>query len=495
MEFFYDLVSVVVPTVYFSSAVGLFLFGMNCYLFQIFYWRTKSDAAKRRRMIWEQYQDILSHAHLPTVTTQIAVYNEINVVERIMRAAAQIQYPRDKHEIQILDDSTDETVSIIDQTAIELRSQGHDIQVIRRKNRFGYKAGALSEGTRQARGALLAVFDADFLPPQDYFLKTIPFFLHDQKCGFVQARWGHLNRRQSLLTRAQSIGIDGHFMVEQSVRNWNGFYMNFNGTAGLWRKEAIVACGGWQWDTLTEDMDLSYRVQLQGWKTVFLPEVVVPGEIPEDVNAFKSQQFRWAKGSIQTAIKLIPRIMHQPVSVGKKMQALFHMLHYLIHPMMLVLAVLALPVLLFVQLTWPPFLFPIVAALLGFSLVAPSSLYLTSQRAVYSDWIRRIKYVPFLAVFGVGLAVSNSKAVFEAMIGRKTGFVRTPKRGDKEIKRYQIKMPWLAFCEIGLGLYCGLSFFHYLSAGVYLIGPFLGIYSAGYLFIGFLSLSHALIRK
>jgi cellulose synthase/poly-beta-1,6-N-acetylglucosamine synthase-like glycosyltransferase len=486
------VLSDLVVFLYFIAAGTLMLYGLNCYVLICLFNRGRARAAAARRMILEGRGDPAEREDLPRVTTQIAVYNEVNVAERVIRSACRMRYPRDRHEIQVLDDSTDETRDIVDRTARMLRAEGFDVRVLRRNERTGFKAGALAAGLDVAKGSLLAVFDADFVPSGDYLLSTVPFFMADERLALVQARWGHLNRGHSLLTRAQSIGIDGHFMVEQAARNWNGLYMNFNGTAGIWRRTAIADGGGWAWDTLTEDMDLSYRVQFAGWRTLFLPDLVVPAEIPEDVNAFKSQQFRWAKGSIQTAVKLLPRLVRQPVPLFKKIQAFFHMTHYLVHPMMLAMAVLALPVLLLFDMGAGPLVFGAVACALVLSMTAPSALYLVSQRAAYPDWRRRVLFMPVLVIIGVGIALSNTRAVVEALAGHETPFIRTPKRGDREIKRYRAGLPGLAFAEILLGCYCILSLHVYISAGKYLIGPFLAVYAAGFLFVGVLTLAHRL---
>jgi cellulose synthase/poly-beta-1,6-N-acetylglucosamine synthase-like glycosyltransferase len=313
--------------------------------------------------------------------------------------------------------------------------------------------------------------------------------------GLVQGRWGHLNRRASLLTRAQGVGIDGHFMVEQGARAWNELYMNFNGTAGAWRRTAIDDAGGWEWDTLTEDMDLSYRMQLAGWGVTYLPDLVVPAEIPESIAAFKSQQFRWAKGSIQTAIKILPRVLRTEGPLFRKLQAFFHLTHYMVHPLMLVLSLLALPVMIHAQIILPPITFAILAIGLLFSMSAPSSLYLVSQRAAYPDWLKRMIILPGLVTIGVGIALSNSRAVFEALLRRESPFVRTPKKGDVETKRYVVGLPWLGFLEVALGAYCLLSLHHYLLQGKYLVGPFLGVYAAGFLFTGLMTLQERLLPE
>ncbi len=487
--------STIALCVYALSACGLLIYGLNCYVMVYLFLRHRDSATQRLKEVADQFGHLADSPVAPGVTTQIAIYNELNVAERVIRAVCAMEYPEGLHEIQVLDDSTDETKNLVDKVVAELKAEGHDISILRRARRVGFKAGALSNGFFQAKGDLMAVFDADFVPPEDFLLRTVPFFIADPKLGLVQARWGHLNYSQSLLTQAQSIGIDGHFMVEQSARNFSGLFMNFNGTAGIWRKEAISDGGGWQWDTLTEDMDLSYRVQLAGWHTQYLSDLVVPAEIPADVNAFKSQQFRWAKGSIQTAIKLLPIMIKSPASTFQKVEAFFHMTHYLVHPLMLTLALFALPVLLFSRMNIGGFVFGLVAFGLICSMLAPSLLYVVSQKAAYPNWKQRLSRLPMLIMVGVGIALSNSRAVLEALLGMESDFVRTPKSGDEEKKHYAVKLPWVGGFEVVLGIYCSLSLLVYLFAGKYLVGPFLGIYAAGFLYIGTLTLSQGKEHK
>lgn len=486
------IATVVVFGLYLAATLGLMAYGLNCYVMLLLFAR-KRQVARNAVAALRQRGAPCADSALPVVTTQVAVFNEVNVVERVIRAVCAMDYPRDRHEVQVLDDSTDETTAIAERVARELRQQSHDVKVIHRTRRTGYKGGALQEGLEQARGDFVAVFDADFVPPAAYLRSTVPFFLENAGLGFVQGRWGHLNSRRSLLTRAQSIGIDGHFIVEQVARNWNGLYMNFNGTAGIWRKTAIVDAGGWQWDTLTEDLDLSYRMQFAGWETLYLPGVVVPAELPENINALRGQQFRWAKGSFQTVMKLLPQLLRAPVSRFKKVQAFLHISGYLVHPMMLTLALLALPIL----FTLPDvsayrWVFAILALPLCFSVAAPSTLYFVSQRVTYRDWVRRVFYLPWLIVIGVGLAVSNTKAILEAVLRRETAFVRTPKSGDRELKPYRIRLPWPAFVEIAVGCYSAVTFGCYTLAGKHLVTPFLAVYAAGFLFIGLLTVVHSL---
>lgn len=487
-----SFLSDVAVVLYFMAATGLFLYGLNCYVMIHLFKRKRKGAGAAMIQVLSSHGDLMLRNDLPVVTTQIAVYNELNVVERVLRSVCAMRYPAGLHEVQVADDSSDETCAVIDRVIAELRAKGHDIYAVRRDERVGYKAGALAHAMTQARGELIAIFDADFVPTEDYLLTAVPCFLSQPDIGLVQARWGHLNRRQSLLTRAQSIGIDGHFMVEQSARCWNGLFMNFNGTAGIWRKDAIEAGGGWEADTLTEDMDLSYRVQLASWKTAYVPDLVVPAELPDDINSFKSQQFRWAKGSIQTAIKLMPRLLRADIRAFKKLQAFFHMTHYLVHPMMVTLAVLALPVLLTLKLSLAPLIFGIIALGLAFSMMAPSALYLVSQQAAHTDWFKRMLCLPVLMVIGIGIGISNTRAIVEALIGHERPFIRTPKRGDTPLKHYALRLPALALFEIGLGLYCSYSLTVYWSAGKYLVGPFLALYAAGFLSVGLLTLVHSM---
>ncbi len=475
---------------YLIPTVGLMAYGLNCYvMIFLFYRRVRQANAARQQMVAEM-GDVLTRADLPVVTTQIAIYNEINVAERVLRAVCAMRYPQAKHEIQVLDDSTDDTCAVVDRIAAEYKDKGYDIHVLRRRVRNGYKGGALAEGMAVARGELLAVFDADFVPSEDYLISIVPFFLRDDKLGFAQARWGHLNASKSLLTRAQSIGIDGHFVVEQIARGWNNLFMNFNGTAGVWRRAAIVSGGGWQWDTLTEDLDLSYRVQFKGWTALYLPNLVVPAELPETAAAFRSQQFRWAKGSFQTLLKLYPRLRHEKCSRFKKFEAVLHISGYGVHPLMLALSIMALPMLLLTRHQVPsPWFYFVIALPLALSILGPSMLYVSAQCAVdrRNGW-KSIIWMPVLMFVGIGLAFSNTRAIVEAIRGHESEFVRTPKRGDKEVKRYGGRFAAVALVEIVLGIYSLYTVQAYLHSNRLGVVPFLMLYAAGYLFMGLLSI-------
>ena len=463
---------------YFTASIGLFAYGLNSYVMLWLFSRV------REKVQGQALNSIPDEDSLPIITTQIPLFNEANVAERVICAVTAMNYPIEKHEIQILDDSTDETIEIVNLWVEFYSKKGFDIKVYRRFVRSGYKAGALQEGMIRSRGAFIAIFDGDFIPPPHFLRQAIFPFLRDVHLGLVQGRWGHLNDKDSLLTKAQSIGIDGHFVIEQTARTFNGLFMNFNGTAGVWRKSTIYDAGGWEADTLTEDMDLSYRAQLKGWKTKYLPNLVVPAELPHSVSAFKSQQFRWAKGSIQTAKKIFPRVLNAEISVFKKWEAFIHLTHYMIHPLMFSVAFLALPVLLFVDMRFSRGVIALLSVIMSFAVIAPSILYTISQKTIYKNWFSRICYLPVLMAIGVGIAISNTQAVIEAILGFKSEFVRTPKSGDKRIKNYRIKKPWISFLEIIMGVYAFVTLYFYWQVGNFLISPFLILYGTGFLHIG-----------
>ncbi|MBI3014937.1 MAG: glycosyltransferase [Candidatus Tectomicrobia bacterium] len=321
---------------------GLFLYGTNCYLLLLRFRSHRLQGLREYRRVLREFAVSRWYTDPPRVTVQLPVYNERYVIGRLLKAVCALDYPRDRLEIQVLDDSTDDTVEIVRRLVRGYQEEGLSIAHIRRAGRQGFKAGALRNGMETARGEFMAIFDADFVPPPDFLRKTIPYFCNP-RVGMVQVRWGHMNPDDSLLTRAQSIGIDGHFSIEQGARAWSGLFLNFNGTAGIWRRQAILEAGGWQADTLTEDMDLSYRAQLAGWQLKYMMHVSCPAELPRQVSAFKSQQFRWDKGSIQPARKLIPAILKARCSRFAKYQAILHLTHYLIHPLMVATVFLSLP--------------------------------------------------------------------------------------------------------------------------------------------------------
>jgi len=426
----------------------------------------------------------------PTVVTQLPMYNEQSVAARVIEAAAAMDYPVARHEIQVLDDSTDDSRDVVDRTVAGLQQRGVRISVIRRTNRIGYKAGALQNGLRQSNADFVAIFDADFVPPRDFLRKALVFFSDRPKLGLVQGRWTHLNPKASMLTRGQALGIDGHFVVEQAGRTWNRLFMNFNGTGGVFRRKAIEESGGWQHDTLTEDLDLSYRMQLNGWETEFVPGLVVPAEIPEDINAFKNQQFRWAKGSIQTARKILPQLLRRKVKLFPLFQATLHLLYYMVHPMVLLVAALTPPVLSVVSHhRLPLVIMPGIVAMTA-STLGPSVMYMTAQRHLGDHSLRKYLMIPALMLIGVGLAVNNTWAVFEGLTGRVTPFHRTPKKGAQRQMQYRPIKDATCLVEILFGVYCLAAFQYFLCSASPIVTLFLVIYAAGFLFVGLLSIAH-----
>jgi len=431
---------------------------------------------------------------LPVVTVQLPIYNEMYVVDRLIDAVSRLDYPRDRLEIQVLDDSTDETRSIAELAVRRAAAQGVDIRYFHRANRAGFKAGALEAGMRVARGEFLAIFDADFIPAPDFIHRTIHHFV-DPKVGLVQARWGHVNADYSLLTKIQSILLDGHFVLEHGGRNRAGHFFNFNGTAGIWRRQAIEDGGGWQHDTLTEDLDLSYRAQLQGWQFRFLPDVVSPAEVPVEMNAFKSQQHRWAKGSIQTCRKLLPRILQSDQPLGVKAEAFFHLTANFNYVLMVVLSLLMFPSMVIrYNMGWYEMLLIDVPLFLA-ATASVANFYVVCQRELYPrEWLARLKYLPFLMSIGIGLAVNNSRAVFEALTGKQTDFNRTPKyriedASDEWIgKRYRQANIGQPIFELALGLYFTFTVFYALSNRIYGTLPFLILFQVGFLYTGLLSI-------
>ncbi len=430
----------------------------------------------------------------PRITIQLPLYNEMYVVDRLIDSVCRIEYPRDRLEIQVLDDSVDETREIAELAVRRHAAQGIDIKYIHRTDRNGYKAGALDEGMRVATGEFIAIFDADFRPDSDFLLRTIHYFT-DPKVALVQTRWGHINEDYSLLTKIQAILLDAHFVVEHGGRNRSGCFFNFNGTAGIWRRDAIVDAGGWQHDTLTEDLDLSYRAQLGGWQFIFVPEHVAPAELPVEMNAFKSQQHRWAKGSIQTFLKLMPRILHSNLPRRVKAEAFFHLSANFNYPLMCVLSVLMAPSMVIrYNMGWYEML--LIDVPLFFAATASvANFYMVCQRELYPiTWTERLRYLPILMSIGIGLAVNNTKAVLEALFHKPSEFARTPKyhiegKLDDWIgKKYRQSVAWQPIIEVALGLYFTATLFYALANGIYATVPFLMLFQVGFLYTGLLSI-------
>ncbi len=438
---------------------------------------------------------------LPVVTVQLPMFNEMYVVERLLEATANIDYPRDKLEIQVLDDSTDETQEICKRKVAELVERGLDAKYIHREDRQGFKAGALEHGLQLARGEFVLVFDADFVPRPDILKETIHFFTDDE-VGMVQVRWEHLNRDYSALTKVQSVMLDGHFIIEHTARHRSGRFFNFNGTAGIWRRAAIETSGGWQHDTLTEDMDLSYRAQLKGWKFVYLPHIVSPAEVPVEMNSFKSQQFRWAKGSIQVARKILPTIMRSDVPWTVKMEAFFHLTNNFAYPLLFLLSLLLLPNLLVRSgHGWREVLLIDLPLFMG-TTFSVAMFYLITQREAGEKRLGRIfANIPMVLSLGIGLCVNQTKAVIEALKGKESEFVRTPKTGvvnklqQWTKTKYRTSLSWVPIVEIALGIYFLITLIVAARGGHWLSIPFIFLFFLGFWYVGLVSLWHAIARR
>src|ERR1700758_2630860 len=407
----------VVMAPYFVVMVILAMYGIHRYVLVYYFFKNRKRIAPPPPEISEW----------PRVTVQLPIYNERYVIERLVDAGAQFDYPRELLDIQVVDDSTDETQEVARNCVERYQQLGLPISYIHRNNREGFKAGALQEGLKVARGEHIAIFDADFIPPADFLRNTVPYFA-DAKLGMVQTRWSYINRDYSTLTEVEAIMLDGHFVIEHSSRFRSGLFFNFNGTAGIWRRDAIEDAGGWQHDTLTEDTDLSYRAQLRGWQFLYLPEIDCPSELPVEMNGFKSQQARWAKGLMQTAIKILPRVLRSNEPGYVKSEAVFHLTANISYPLMVLLSIILLPAMIvrFYQ-GWFQVLI-IDLPLFVASTCSISSFYLAAQRVLYPrTWKRSIKYLPFVMAVGIGISIRNAVAVLEAIFGVKSEFVRTPK--------------------------------------------------------------------
>src|SRR5437867_4457317 len=431
---------------------------------------------------------------LPHITVQLPLFNEMYVIERLVKAATEIDYPHDRLEIQVLDDSTDETVSIARATVAKYAAQGFDIKYIHRDDRTGFKAGALENGMKTAKGNLIAIFDADFVPKPDFLRKLVHHFT-DPIVGCAQMRWGHINGSYNLLTRLQTIMLDGHFVVEQTTRNRTGNFFNFNGTAGIWRREAIELSGGWQHDTLTEDTDLSFRAQLMGWRFVYLLDEEAPAEIPVEVNAFKAQQRRWAKGVLQVWLKLYRRIWYAPLPLRVKLEMFFRLTGNISYPLMIVASFMQFPLLLVRYNQGMYQLMLLDLPMLFFSTVSVVLYYGTAVWYLGHGRGSRLWHLPLVMALGIGLAFSNARAVLEALVGVKSDFVRTPKYRVEKIddaswkrKKYRRKHGWLPLLELSFAFYFVLAIAYALR--MHMFGPiiFLLLFFFGYGYMGTMSL-------
>ena len=470
---------------YFIVLVLLAGYGIHRYILVYLYYKHKDKRTTAPSAIF---------AELPRITVQLPIFNEQFVVERLLDAVCKLKYPREKLDIQVLDDSTDETVEVARNLVERYAALGNPITYHHRTNRAGFKAGALAEGLKTAKGEFVAIFDADFTPPEDFLLRTIHHFT-DPAIGMVQTRWTHINRNYSFLTQVEAMLLDGHFVLEHSGRARSGVFFNFNGTAGVWRRAAIDEAGGWQHDTLTEDTDLSYRAQLEGWKFIYLQDVECPAELPVEMTAFKTQQARWAKGLIQTGKKILPRVLRSDASFHTKIEAWYHLTANLSYPLMIVLSVLMLPAMIirFYQ-GWFQMLFIDLPLFLA-STFSISSFYLVSQRELFpKTWPRAFLYLPLLMALGIGLTITNTKAVIEALIGKESAFARTPKYnvGSKKdkvaAKKYRRRLGWVPWIELLIGTYFALTVIYAFQNENYVTIPFLLLFVFGYWVTGLMSL-------
>ncbi len=480
---------------YIISLSILFFFGSHGFNMVYYYFKTfgkRTVDLEMSEFYMEEY---------PVVTVQIPLYNEQYVITRLIDSVLRMDYPKDKLEVQILDDSTDETTQIIGDHIKKYEDMGFDIKHIHRTNREGFKAGALKVGLETARGEFVAVFDADFIPRKKFLKRTIPYFYKEEKLGLVQTRWEHLNREFSLMTKTQAIALDGHFVIEQAVRNRAGFFINFNGTGGVWRKECIFDAGNWEADTLTEDLDLSYRAQMKGWKFRYLVNFTSPAELPSDIGALKSQQFRWTKGAIETAKKVYPKVLRSDMSLKLKFQSFIHLYSNLAYPFILMAALLNLPVML-IKLTGEYDTVFKFMSLFIFAFISSFMFYLYSQKDVYPDWQKRIIYFPVFLAGSMGFSVNNTKAVFEGLLDKKSEFVRTPKyqimnkKDSWEGKKYvNKKLSFTTYIEALLAVYCFAGVVIAVATAQVAAIPFQLMFCGGFSLISYLSIRQVIIAN
>lgn len=474
--------------VYFTVLVGLSLYGLHRYVMLYLYYKYRKQKIVPAGRFGE----------LPRITVQLPLYNEMYVTERLLDAVTALDYPRTKLEIQVLDDSTDETREIAARKVQELQVAGFDVVHIHRTDRRGFKAGALENGLRQARGEFIAIFDADFVPQSDLLQKMIHYFT-DANVGMLQTRWGHINEQYSLLTRIQSILLDAHFLIEQTARSRSGRFFNFNGTAGIWRRSCIESAGGWEHDTLAEDLDLSYRAQIKGWKFLFLSDVVTPAELPVEMNAFKTQQHRWAKGSAQAMKKMLPQLWRARLPWKIKLEGTMHLTSNLGHVLLFILCLVfrATAYAGAHEATggneWTKFLLVDLPLFLAAS-VSVTAFYLCAQIELHEKWWKRLLYLPLMMAVGIGLSLNNCRAVLEAIFNHRTDFIRTPKAGVQRKTdgwrgtKYRSIRGLIPFLEIGLGVYFSYFIYLELQRQQWVSALFIVLFQVGFLYVGLMSL-------
>lgn len=476
-----------VLALYAAAVAGLAVFGLHRLCLLLLY-------ARVRRSVPPVAAGVDDEA-APRVTVQLPLYNERYVATRLVLATARLDHPRDRLHVQVLDDSTDDTTARLARLIRRLRRLGYDIEHVRRPRRTGFKAGALEYGLQRTDADYVAVFDADFVPAPDFLRRTLPHFA-DPRVGMVQSRWGHLNRERSLLTRLQAVFLDGHFHVEHVARNRTGRFFNFNGTAGVWRRRAIVEAGGWEHDTLTEDLDLSYRAQMRGWHFVYLDDVVSPAELPEDMNAFKAQQHRWAKGSAQTALKLLMKVVRAPLPWPVKLEAALHLTSNFTYVLMTGPVLLWVPTLASGIADDDPRML-LLAGVMGATTTFVLAYYLAGQRAAGRPTWAAVCELPAMLALGIGMSVNNARAVFEALAGHESPFLRTPKSGGRDgtgsgssLDRfaYRLRARWHTWLELVLAGYFVFGLVVAAQAEKWVALPFLLLFLFGFLYVGLGSL-------
>ena len=481
----WNLFDALVLLPYFAVMLVLSLYGLHRYAMAYHYFKFRKNYDPNPPRQFDE---------LPLVTVQLPIFNEQFVIDRLIEAVCAMEYPHEKIEIQVLDDSTDETCEVASAIVERYAALGHNIVYIHRKNRHGFKAGALGAGLKVAKGEFIAIFDADFVPPVDWLMKVIHHFA-EPHIGMVQTRWTHLNRDYSILTQIEAILLDGHFVLEHGARARSGEFFNFNGTAGMWRRQSIHDGGGWQHDTLTEDTDLSYRSQMAGWKFKYLPDVECPSELPIEMTAFKTQQARWAKGLIQTGIKILPRVFRSNAPMRNKIEAVYHLTANMSYPLMVIMSALLIPAMIcrFYQ-GWFQMLI-IDVPLFCASSFSIAVFYVMSEREIYPKaWKKTIYYLPFLMALGIGLTVTNTKAVLEALLGIKSAFVRTPKyrvaqKGEKsQAAKYRKRLKLTPWIELLLGCYFAAAIYYTFTNDNFFTAPFLILFVVGYWYTGLMSL-------
>ena len=480
--------------VYFAMLIGLSVYGCHRYVMLYLYYKYRKNVPAPPGRF----------ATLPKITVQLPLYNEMYVAERLLDSISALDYPKDKLEIQVLDDSTDETTGITAHKVAELRAKGFDIAHVHRTNRQGYKAGALENGLQTATGEYIAIFDADFLPTPDLLQRLIHYFT-DSKIGMIQTRWGHINEKYSLLTRVQSMFLDGHFLIEQTARARSGRFFNFNGTGGIWRRSCIEESGGWSHDTLAEDLDLSYRAQIKGWKFLYLPDVTTPAELPVEMAAFKSQQHRWAKGSIQAGKKMLPALWRAKVPLKVKIEGTVHLTSNFGHLMLLIMCLVfhSSASLSTYHATggnaWTK-LFLVDMPLFFAATVSMSAFYLCAQIELHEKWWKQLLLLPVLMAVGLGMSLNNARAVLEAIFNHKSEFVRTPKFGVRERKdswsktKYRAWRGIIPYLEICFGLYFSVLLVRAADNAQWTSLPFLFIFQIGFFYVGVMSLMQSRSR-